>query len=474
MEEKYKMKELKVFILDLDVRSGHGIHLRDILQSCRSPRIHVEANHLGTENGVSAAGPVGDLLFGSHPDLIFLVSGGRSPGARSLIQALHAKVQCPIAAVTGTEGAGQAVSLHVGEIVDSTGSAPHREDVLSFISRFAERKSLDDSLLKRCRERIALTRMIGDDEAFSAEIQKIPIVASCDASVLISGETGTGKELCARAVHYLSSRMDKPFVPVNCGALPLDLIENELFGHEKGAFTSASRSYPGMIQEADGGTLFLDEIDSLPFQAQSKLLRLLQDGEYRSLGAAKLRHADVRIIAATNADLRELVAANRFRSDLYYRLNIIPIHLPPLRERKGDIPLLAETFLRKYAAKYKSAASRISDEALARLCSYDWPGNIRELENLMHRVVVFCQGEVVERVDLPGSTPEPGPVSFKEAKTLAVRQFERKYLHELLLAHGGNISKAARSAGKHRRAFWELIRKHEMNTEDYLPQIGRV
>ena len=235
-------------------------------------------------------------------------------------------------------------------------------------------------------------QMIGKSPAFAGQLQKIRFIGNCDSTVLITGETGTGKEMFARAVHDLGPRAGKPFAPVNCGAIPHDLIENELFGHTKGAFTSAVTSENGLVHETEGGTLFLDEIDSLPLSAQVKLLRFLQEKEYRQLGSSKTRYADVRIIAATNLNIEEAVAKGAFRRDLYYRLNIIPLHLPPLRERREDIPLLAEHFIRQYALEQNKVIDDVTPEAVQKLLLDDWPGNIRELQNAMERAVVFSSG----------------------------------------------------------------------------------
>src|SRR3989442_8225550 len=206
-----------------------------------------------------------------------------------------------------------------------------------------------DILIQTLRQKLGSQQLLGESSAFLVEIRKIPLAAQCDASVLILGETGTGKELCAQAIHYLSLRVSKPLVPVNCGAIPVELVENELFGHVRGAFTDASTSQYGLIHEAEGGTLFLDEVDCLPLLAQVKLLRFLHERKYRPLGSPRTQQADVRIIAAMHSDLEEAVRKGTFRRDLYYRLNTIPFRLPPLRERQEDIPLLGRHFLAKYA-----------------------------------------------------------------------------------------------------------------------------
>jgi two-component system, NtrC family, response regulator GlrR len=267
----------------------------------------------------------------------------------------------------------------------------------------------------------------------------------------------------------LSPRSTGPFVPVNCGAIPFDLVENELFGHERGAFTGASTAKPGLIQEAEGGTLFLDEIDCLPLTAQVKLLRFLQEKEYRRLGSAKVLHADVRVIAASNTPFEEAVRTGKMRQDLYYRLHVFSLALPPLRERRQDIPHLARHFVRKYSAEFRDQPIELLPQSIQKLIFYDWPGNVRELEHTIERAVMFCEtrGLGPEHIILPlNKSPQPGE-SFQQAKAKVIEQFERDYIHSLLVSYQGNISKAAQAARKNRRAFWELIRKYQMNARSF-------
>jgi DNA-binding NtrC family response regulator len=314
---------------------------------------------------------------------------------------------------------------------------------------------------RRLTQKLCLQQLIGTSPAFVAEISKIPLVAKSDISVLITGETGTGKEMVGRAIHYLSPRAGKPFVPVNCGAIPLELLENELFGHERGAFTGASGSHSGLIQEAEKGSLFLDEVDSLPLLAQIKLLRFLQDKEFRPLGSTKSIKGDVRIIAASNANLEQSVAAGTLRRDLYYRLNVVPIVLPPLRERASDIVVLARHFLAEYAAKLNSPAVQFSTEAERKLTLYSWPG--------IERVVVLCTQKTIEEDDipLPGETNNPGRLSFSEMKANVIARFEMNYVESLLITYKGNITRAAQAAQKERRTFWGLIRKHKIDVRRF-------
>lgn len=316
------------------------------------------------------------------------------------------------------------------------------------------------------KEKLGLKQLIGESPNFVEQLQKIPKIAACDVSVLITGETGTGKELVARAIHYLSPRSSQPFVPVNCGAIPMELVENELFGHEQGAFTGAVSSRQGVVHEADGGTLFLDEVDCLPALAQVKLLRFLQEGEYRSLGSQKIQTANVRIIAATNLDLGNVLENKTVRHDLYFRLNVIEIKLPPLRERKADISSLSIHFLDKYASKFRKQITGISPDTMQALLMYNWPGNIRELENAIERAVVLSEGLVIEpdAILLPKLEPH---TSFRELKNCVVSQFERSFVANLLEVYKGNLSEASKAAGTSRRTLERLKQKHliEMPTD---------
>jgi DNA-binding NtrC family response regulator len=314
-----------------------------------------------------------------------------------------------------------------------------------------------------------LKQLIGESPAFLQQSNRIPLIAGCEANVLILGETGTGKELYARAIHYRSRRAGRPFMPVNCGAIPVELVENELFGHARGAFTSASTQQTGLIEEANGGTLFLDEIDCLPFSAQVKLLRFLQEKEYRPLGSARMRRADVRIIAASNLNLEEAVGNGKVRQDLFYRLNIISLLLPPLRDRREDIPLLARHFLAKYARESERDVSDFSKEALQLLMVYGWPGNVRELEHAIERAIVLCEGSVIGAGDLLLSNTQLDErrESLQEAKAKEIARFEKNYILGVLAVCKGNITRAAEVAQKNRRAFWQLIQKHQIDVHRF-------
>jgi DNA-binding NtrC family response regulator len=314
-------------------------------------------------------------------------------------------------------------------------------------------------------------QLIGQSAIFLQQVQKIPLIASCEANVLIVGETGTGKELYARAIHYGSARAGRPFMPVNCGAIPAELVENELFGHIRGAFTSASSLQVGLIEEANGGTLFLDEIDCLPVHAQVKLLRFLQEKEYRPLGSSRMRRADVRVVAASNLNLEEAVDTGKVRQDLFYRLNIISLTLPPLRDRREDIPLLARHFLAKYAREFDSPVRDFSDEAMDMLMVYSWPGNVRELEHAVERAIVMCTRPLIQASDIVLSNQAVAGKrdSLREAKAKEIERFEKNYIQGVLSACRGNITRAAQISQKNRRAFWQLIQKYRIDVSRFKP-----
>jgi DNA-binding NtrC family response regulator len=340
-------------------------------------------------------------------------------------------------------------------------------DILPRVWRLLERIEQKATLAQSSIATHMMKELVGENEKFLQEIEKIPRITECEESVLISGETGTGKELCARAIHYLSPRARQPFIPVNCGAIPAELVENELFGHEQGAFTGAKTSQPGLVQEANGGTLFLDEIDCLPLLAQVKLLRFLQEREFRCVGSTKIRKANVRIIAATNINCEEAVKNGQLRRDLYYRLSVIPLTLPPLRERGEDVLLLARHFLVKHASQFNKQISGFSPNAIRKLYFYEWPGNVRELEHIIMRAVILSSQTVIRAADITllDTGLSVAPESFREAKNRIVAEFEKAYIRSLLLTCRGNITEAARVARKDRRAFWELIRKHHISVK---------
>jgi two-component system, NtrC family, response regulator GlrR len=331
-----------------------------------------------------------------------------------------------------------------------------------------------ETLLERLRDGGALSKLVGCAPSFVKAISQLPAVSKSEAGVMIRGETGTGKELVARAIHYMSGRAAYPFVALNCGSLPDTLLEDELFGHEKGAFTGAYVRRDGLIAQAKKGTLFLDEVDTLSPKAQVDLLRVVQDKRFRPIGSTAEREADIRVLSATNASIDPLNQAANFRADLYYRLSIFSVNLPPMRERKEDVLLLAAHFLEKHSLEDKPGL-KFSADACAAMLAWEWPGNVRELENTVLRAIHLCETECIEVADLGlQANHSPGPdadhtddghLSFSAAKRRAIALFEKEYLTRLLARQEGNISKAARAAGKDRSDLGKLLKKHRLDAK---------
>jgi DNA-binding NtrC family response regulator len=418
-------------------------------------------------------GDVYSAIERCHPDLLFLVF---SPALLKQASAYFLRLKetlraLPTIVVTEAGEPQEMLELLKLGVSDFITLPLTAFDIYPRVWRLLQSSQKKDSLSQKLKESLGLKQLVGESPAFLEQIKKISIVAETDANILILGETGTGKELCARAIHYLSHRARSAFVPVNCGAVPAELVENELFGHKPGAFTSATTARLGLISEAEGGTLLLDEIDSLPLQAQVKLLRFLQEKEYRPLGSTKTARADVRIIAASNSELVERVRSGKLRQDLYYRLNAIPIELPPLRERPEDILLLANHFSAKYAEAFDKPIPTFSSDAQQMLLCYDWPGNIRELEHVVERAVIFAQQQILSSCDLtlPHKESIARQESFRDMKAKVVAQFEKNWIRGLLLAHQGNITRAAQAAKKNRRAFFELMRKYNIDAHSLRP-----
>jgi len=304
-------------------------------------------------------------------------------------------------------------------------------------------------------------RLVGSSPAIQEVVRLIQKVAATDSTVLVRGASGTGKELVARALHYNSRRRDRPLVTINCAALQDTLLESELFGHEKGAFTGALRDKPGLIEVAEGGTLFIDEVAEMGPALQAKLLRVLEDGQYRRVGSTQENHADVRIIAATNKPLEEEIKAGRVREDLYYRLHVVTIGLPSLRDRRQDIPELVEHFLE--TRRVGSARYRIQPEALRALLQWDWPGNVRELANVLERAQIMAENHVITLDDLPESVVDTlPPVGEASANPDYLRDVERRHVHKVLQNAKGNKVHAAKALGISRRALYRLIAKYHL------------
>lgn len=320
--------------------------------------------------------------------------------------------------------------------------------------------------------------MIGESPAVREVFQAITKIArSPSATVLITGESGTGKELAARAIHNLSPRSQGPFVALNCTAIQETLLESELFGYEKGAFTDAKKSTPGLFEVASGGTIFLDEIGDMSVKLQAKLLRVLQDKIIRRLGGHREIPVDVRVIAATHQDLEQEIKAGRFREDLYFRLAVIPMHMPRLSDRREDVPLLVKAFLKEFCQDLSKPLMEFSPEAMSALQNYPWPGNVRELRNLIERLVILEEEKTLTLKHLPPviasrsagqvKSPDGEPGTFRECKDRCVGDFERDYLSNLLVRHRGNVSRSAREAGMGRSGFQRLMQRHGLHSEDF-------
>ena len=295
-------------------------------------------------------------------------------------------------------------------------------------------------------------------------LRRVAQIAATDSTVCLYGESGTGKELIAKALHVASRRSAGPFIAINCGAIPEGLVENELFGHVKGAYTGADQVKPGLLQQADGGTLFLDEIGELPPALQVEFLRVLQEREFYPLGAGRATKVDIRLVAATNQDLSAAISNGKFREDLYCRIHVVPIYLPPLRERPADIPLLAQHFLQRFKQETGKAIDGFAPDALQQMMLYEWPGNVRELANVVERAVVLVTNNQIspDLLHLGKRQLESrhkGLLTFKEARG----RFEKTYLVQVLTAAKGNVSRAANMAGKDRAEFYKLLGKHTLN-----------
>jgi len=330
-------------------------------------------------------------------------------------------------------------------------------------------------LLEQVERQYGFENLIGTGSAMRQVFATLQKVAETDLTVLVRGESGTGKELVAQALHQRSPRRQRPFVAVNCAAISSELVESELFGHEKGAFTGADARRQGRFESADGGTIFLDEIGDMPAPTQAKVLRVLQERSFERVGGTKPIQVDVRIVAATHRHLEEEVRRGRFREDLYYRLRVVEIELPPLRERREDVPALAQRFLERVTERLGLEKKRLGESALAKLARHAWPGNVRELQNAIEQAAVLAPGPVIEEADLrlAGGSAEPPPpedaagLPFGEAKRRAVERFERAYLLAALRRSGGNVSRAAESVGMVRQSLQQKIREHGLRSEDW-------
>lgn len=386
----------------------------------------------------------------------------------SLLKKIKNKyAEIPVIVLTGAATVPDAVeSMKAGALnylvkpIDAEELLINVQKALSIYDLFRENLELKCQLAQSDRA----FELLGESEDIKAIKESIEIIADRNVSVLIHGESGTGKEIICNMIHRKSQRANKPLIKVNCAALAETILESELFGHEKGAFTGAIASKPGRFELADGGTLFLDEIGEMSLNTQKKLLRVLQEKEFERVGDTVTRNSDFRLICATNKDLIEEVNAGRFREDLYYRINVVPLKIAPLRKRKPDIPLLLDHFLRIYSFEMRKEIASISPDAFNVLSEYSWPGNIRELKNIVERMVVFAKGKRLELSDIPEEIRRTEKrsrgesLSYKEAK----REFETEYLRKALEDANGNVSEAARRIGIARQNLYLKLREYEM------------
>ena len=444
------------------------------------PDGHVVDTRQDPEEGVRAA------LTGNYDVILLDMVMPRIDGLEVLRRLRSAGVASEVVIITGYSSVPNAVSAMKEGAADYV-SKPFTPDELKAVLK----RALDRS--DRLREGSELHRRLDTDGSFEGILgasrsmeevfRTVRRVAPTDSTVLITGESGTGKELIARALHRLSGRADRPFLACDCSALAPTLLESELFGHLKGSFSGAVSAKQGLFEVAHRGTLFLDEVANISLEIQSKMLRALETHQVRRVGDTAEREIDIRLVAATNRDLGEMVAAKTFREDLYYRLNVVPLRVPPLREREGDVPRLALTFLERYRQRNSCAAGCFAPETLALLEAYSWPGNVRELRNMVERLAVLCEVERVEPRHLPPELRQPSarprtvvvhlPDKWEEFKELkrrtsaaVIEDLERRFLLEALARADGNVTRAAEIVGMQRTNFHALLHKHGLTQDD--------
>jgi DNA-binding NtrC family response regulator len=418
---------------------------------------------------VSSGEEAVDLLKGDDPDLV--LSDKRLPGMDGVELVRRLKAEHPYLAIVvmtayaTIESAVETMRLGATDYLVKPFDVAELLVVIRNAIEVQELREASRTTLQRNQERFTFRNVIAKSAGMREVFDLLQSVAPLETTLLIHGETGVGKELLARAVHYASGRRDKPFVAVNCAAIPAELFESELFGFRKGAFTSATDSRRGHFQMANGGTLLLDEIGEMPLPLQSKLLRAIEEKRVTPIGGDRAVEVDVRFVATTNKDLHAEVERGAFRRDLFYRLSVMPVRVPPLRERAGDVPLLALHFLERSAHRAKKAVRTITPAAMAALCRYAWPGNVRELENVLERAVIVAKGDTIADVErfLTPEAERPRvdlSLPFRDAKARVVEEFERAYVAGVLEAHHGKLTAAAKHADMDPKNFSEKIARY--------------
>ena len=442
---------------------------RDMLENCRRILLRWGHEPICFPDPLKAA----EIVANEKPDVF--ITDIRMPhrsGLEVLAELKELAPAMPVIVFTAYASVESAIDAIKGGAFDYIVKPFTLDGFKVVLDRALERRRLqleNETLRRQLADAFRFDSIVGLSPQIKKLAELLQKVSRTDANVLIQGESGTGKELIARCIHVNSPRENKPFIPVDCAAIPETLLESELFGYQRGAFTGAVQNKPGLFEEAHGGTLFFDEIGEMPMGLQSKLLRVLQERTFRRLGANELRRSDVRVLAATNRDLDAERKKGTFREDLFFRLGVITIKIPPLRERTGDIPILAEHFARESAQRSGLRFSRISRQVLDHLEAYPWPGNVRELQNVMERAVTLSSSDVITPDDLPEGIlgrdvividRAAGPLDFKRARVMCVESFEKQYLMSLLHGCHYNISKAAKISGMNRRTIYRLMEKH--------------
>ncbi len=420
------------------------------------------------------------LVDGAFDLVLTDLALGRGPDGMDVLRgAKERRPECAVVMITAHGSEAIAVEAMKAGAEDYVPKPFDNDEIRMVVQRALERTRLEREnrlLREQIQRQYGFENLIGAGPSMQQVFQTLQKVAETDLTVLVLGESGTGKELVAQALHNRSPRKDRPFVAVNCAAISRELVESELFGHEKGAFTGADARRVGRFEAAECGTIFLDEIGDMASETQAKVLRVLQERSFERVGGTQPIAVDVRVVAATHRNLAEDVAKNRFREDLYYRLKVVEIGLPPLRDRREDVPALAQRFLEEVTERLGLEKKRLGDDSLARLARHAWPGNVRELHNVIERAAVLSAGAIIEESDLnlgsdarsdaSGLTSIEG-LAFSEAKKLAVEQFERAFLLQALRRSGGNISRAAESVGMVRQSLQQKIRELGLRSEDW-------